>query len=123
MVPHADGRDRWPIEELKDVHGDKHLGDDDEHIALGDNLRASKWRVECGVHERHIDKRVGSNDQDQDFDSPGNVVIDETPSSSIIHVGIDFAIRHLEKETLKNVEADQEINDTNDAQYKTAKGS
>ena len=122
MVPHADGRDRCPIEELKDVHADKHLSDDDEHITVGDNLRASKWRVERRVHERHIDKRICSNDQDQDFDSPGNVVIDETPSSHIIHVGIDFAIHHLEKETFKNVEADQEINDTNDTQYKTAKG-
>jgi hypothetical protein len=35
-MAHADGRDLRPIKELEDVHGDEHLGGNDEHVALRD---------------------------------------------------------------------------------------
>jgi hypothetical protein len=41
-MANADRRNLWPVEELEDVHGNEHLSNDNEDVALRNKLGASK---------------------------------------------------------------------------------
>ena len=85
MVSHADGRNLRAVEQLEDVHANKHLRDYDEDIALRDKLGASKRGVEGRVDERNIDERIRGHDQDEDLGRTGDMVIDESPACRLVH--------------------------------------
>jgi hypothetical protein len=51
------------------------------------------------------------------------MVIDKTPSGSLVHPGIYLAIEFSEKEAFEDVEADEEVIDEDDGDDEGAEGS
>lgn len=123
MVSHADRRDAGAVEKLEDVHAYEHLRHDKEYIALRNEFGSCEGGVECGVHESHVDEGIRGHDQDEDLGGPSNMVVNEAPAGRLVHRSIDLSIHCLHEEALENVEANDEVVYTDDAQYEGAEGS
>jgi hypothetical protein len=95
-----DGRYKWGQ--------NSHLSHNDQYITLGNIFRSRKRGMKCSRTKRDIYEWICRHDQDQDFRSPSNMMIDKTP---------------LEEEAFEDVEAYNEVIHKDNADNEGAEGS
>lgn len=109
MMPNADWRDLGSVEELEDIHSYEHLCDDYQDISLCHHFGSCERGMKISLDESNVDERVSSDDQDQNLCSSSYVMVDEASPCRVVHTGVDGAIEPFEKESLEDVEADEEV--------------
>jgi hypothetical protein len=110
-----DGRYKWGQ--------NSHLSHNDQYITLGNIFRSRKRGMKCSRTKRDIYEWICRHDQDQDFRSPSNMMIDKTPPRVIIHRCVNLAIAPFEEEAFEDVEAYDEVIHKDNADNEGAEGS
>ena len=114
VVHDTNRRDCDAIDELEGVHGNDQLGDDDEDVAQGDDGALDVGGVEGGRGAGDPQKGIDADDEGEDLDGPGDMVVDQSTSVGDIQISIDISVEAWKENGFEQVMLDQKTDDEDD---------
>ena len=107
-------RDLDPVDEFEDVHGDQEIGTDNQDVSQGDPRPGCEGLVEVTGPERNVYKRIHADNEDEEFDRTGEMVVDETSTIGFVLSREHVAIDPSQQPFLDHVLLDEEEDDEDD---------
>ena len=102
------------IDEFEYVHRDQEVITDNQNVSQGDSSPVYERLVQVPRPECNVDERIYADNEDDELDGAGKMIVDEASTVDLVLFGEYFAIHLSKKPFLHDVLFDEEENDEDD---------